>query len=231
MDKIKYIGFDADDTLWINGSYFKKAEDDFCQLLSDYLPKEDLLRELFITEMKNMDLYGYGAMAFTLSLIETAIRISDKQISASVINDIYNIGTSILKKPVELLPGVNEVLPKLSKSYKLILITKGDLLDQERKLEKSGLYHYFHHVEVLSEKNEKNYKSLIELLNISPEEFIMVGNSIKSDIVPVLKIGAKAIHIPQNDVWSHENSIKPEQEFFEFSSLFSLMELFGPEIE
>lgn len=226
MDNIKYIGFDADDTLWINGAYFKKVEDDFCHLLSSYLPKDEILRELFTTEMKNMDLFGYGAMAFTLSLIETAIRISNNNISASVIGEIYNSGTSILKKPVELLPGVKEVLPDLSEKYKLILITKGDLLDQERKLEKSGLSHYFHHVEVLSEKNEKNYKSLIELLNICPDEFIMVGNSLKSDIIPVLKIGAKAIHIPQNDVWLHENSLKPDEEYFEFSSLFSLSELF-----
>ncbi len=226
MNNIKYIGFDADDTLWINGAYFKKAEDEFCHMLSAYLPKDEILRELFTTEMKNMDLFGYGAMAFTLSLIETAIRISNNDIPASVIGEIYNAGTSILKKPVELLPGVTEVLPELSEKFKLILITKGDLLDQERKLDKSGLSHYFHHVEVLSEKNEKNYKSLIELLNISPEEFIMVGNSLKSDIIPVLKIGAKAIHIPQNDVWLHENSLKPAEEYFEISSMFSLIELF-----
>lgn len=175
--------------------------------------------------MKNMHLYGYGAMAFTLSLIETAIRISRGKVDAEVINEIMDVGTGILKQPVVLLPGVSEVLPVLYNKYKLIVVTKGDLLDQERKLENSGLLKYFHHIEVVSEKHESNYSRLIELLGINPDEFLMVGNSLKSDIIPVLSIGGNAVHIPQEEVWIHENSIKPELSFFGLTSFFELPEL------
>lgn len=225
MKAIKTIGFDADDTLWVNGHYFKFAEKAFTSLLINYMSKEELIKELYSTEVKNMKLYGYGAMAYTLSLIETAIRISKGKVSAEVINEIMDVGTGILKQPVVLLPGVSEVLPVLYNKYKLIVVTKGDLLDQERKLENSGLLKYFHHIEVVSEKHESNYSRLIELLGINPDEFLMVGNSLKSDIIPVLSIGGNAVHIPQEEVWIHENSIKPELSFFGLTSFFELPEL------
>lgn len=225
MKAIQIIGFDADDTLWVNGQYFKFAEKAFTSLLISYMSKEQLIKELYSTEMKNMKLYGYGAMAFTLSLIETAIRISKGKVSSEIIKEIMDVGTGILRQPVVLLPGVSEVLPELFNNYKLIVVTKGDLLDQERKLENSGLLRYFHHIEVVSEKHESNYSKLIELLGINPEEFLMVGNSLKSDIIPVLSIGGNAVHIPQEEVWIHENSIKPELSFFELTSLFELPEL------
>ena len=204
MKSIKVIGFDADDTLWVNGSYFREAEASFCALLSDYLPEKELSHELFCTEMKNMEWYGYGAMAYTLSLIETAIRISREQVSASVIGEILELGRFLLNKPIELFPGVNEILPSLRDKYRLIVVTKGDLLDQERKLEKSGLLPYFHHIEVVSEKRESNYLHLIHALGIQPKEFLMVGNSLKSDVLPVLAIGGKAVHVPFHLVWQHE---------------------------
>lgn len=225
MKSIKIIGFDADDTLWVNGQYFKFAEKTFTSLMINYMSREEIVKELYSTEMKNMNLFGYGAMAYTLSLIETAIRISKGKVSAEIINEIMSVGTGILKQPVVLLPGVCEVLPVLYNKYKLIVVTKGDLLDQERKLENSGLLKYFHHIEVVSEKHESNYSKLIELLGISPVEFLMVGNSLKSDIIPVLSIGGNAVHIPQEEVWIHENSIKPEIAFFEIKSFFNLTEL------
>lgn len=225
MKSIKIIGFDADDTLWVNGQYFKFAEKAFTSLLINYMSREELVKELYRTELKNLKLYGYGAMAFTLSLIETAIRISKGKVSSEIIKEIMDAGTGILRQPVVLLPGVSEVLPELFNNYKLIVVTKGDLLDQERKLENSGLLRYFHHIEVVSEKHESNYSRLIELLGVYPDEFLMVGNSLKSDIIPVLSIGGNAVHIPQEEVWIHENSIKPELRFFELTSFFELPEL------
>jgi putative hydrolase of the HAD superfamily len=225
MGMIKVIGFDADDTLWVNGSFFKETESYFCSLMSDYIDAESLLHELYNTEMKNLDWYGYGAMAFTLSLIETAVKVSNNKVSADIINKILEAGRDILAKPVSLHSGVSEVLPGLSSDYKLIVITKGDLLDQERKLSNSGLLPFFDHIEILSEKHEANYIRLLKTLNIRPEEFLMVGNSFKSDISPVLEIGGMAVYIPCNDVWQHENSEKPNGHFFEISSMSELPDL------
>lgn len=222
MKSIKVIGFDADDTLWVNGSYFREVEVSFCKLLSNFMSEKDLSEELYRTEMKNMDWYGYGAMAYTLSLIETAIRISRGKVSASVINEILELGRSLLSKPIELFPGVSMVLPLLQEKYRLIVITKGDLLDQERKLEKSGLLPFFHHIEVVSEKHESNYLNLIKTLEIRPDEFLMVGNSLKSDVLPVLAIGGKAVHVPFHTVWQHESAEKPSIPYIEIASLVDL---------
>lgn len=222
MNSIKVIGFDADDTLWANGAYFSEAEASFCQLLSKYMPEKELTEELFSLEMKNMEWYGYGAMAYTLSLIETALKISEEKVSAHVITEILKLGRSLLSKPIELFPGVKEVLPFLQERYRLIVVTKGDLLDQERKLEKSGLLPYFHHIEVVSEKRESNYLHLINVLDIQPREFLMVGNSLKSDVLPVLAIGGKAVHVPYNKVWKHESAEKPATPYIEINSLVDL---------
>jgi len=222
MKSIKVIGFDADDTLWVNGSYFSDAEASFCALLSGFMSEKELSKELFQTEMKNMEWYGYGAMAYTLSLIETAIRVSHGKVSATVIGEIVEIGRSILDHSIELFPGVNEVLPLLQDKFRLIVITKGDLLDQERKLKKSGLLPFFHHIEVVTEKRESNYLKLIKTLDIQPSEFLMVGNSLKSDILPVLAIGAKAVFVPFHTVWQHESAEKPTTPFLEIESLLEL---------
>ncbi|HET9569953.1 MAG TPA: HAD family hydrolase [Bacteroidales bacterium] len=222
MKGIKVIGFDADDTLWSNACFFQEVEQKFCDLLQEYHSQEELARELYQTEMKNMEWYGYGAMAFTLSLIETAIRISNGHVSASIISELLEAGKSILDKPIELFPGVSDILPELSSSYRLVVITKGDLLDQERKLEKSGLLPYFHHVEVVTEKRESNYRQLIELMNIRPHEFLMVGNSLKSDILPVLSIGGFAVHVPFQMEWQHEKTNKPDTPYIEVTSLLDL---------
>ena len=153
IDRIKVIAFDADDTLWVNEPYFRKAEEDFCKLLKAYMNEEDCNSFLFNIEMKNLGLYGYGIKPFTLSLIEAALSISDEKIPNSVISELIEIGKEMLQKPIELLDGIEETLKFLSKKYKLVVATKGDLLDQERKLIKSGLEGYFHHIEVKISKS------------------------------------------------------------------------------
>jgi len=208
---IKVVGFDADDTLWVNETYFRSAEEKFASLLDNYETKNQIDQELFKTEIKNLELYGYGIKGFMLSMIESALDLSNNRISQATISEILNLGKEMLSHPVELLDGVEEVLEKLKDKYRLIVLTKGDLLDQERKLEKSGLSQYFHHVEVLSDKKEENYKNLLDHLEIPVEEFLMIGNSLKSDVLPILKIGANAVHIPFHTTWQHEE-VKPEDQ-------------------
>jgi len=193
---IKVIGFDADDTLWINEPFYQDVEKEFCQIMKPYLPEKVTSEELFKTEMQNLEIYGYGAKGFILATIETALRVTEGKITSEEISKILDIGKTLLAMPIELLEGVENVLQILQERYKLILVTKGDLLDQERKLQESGLIGYFHHIEIMSDKHENNYKKLLAHLDIKPEEFLMVGNSVKSDILPVTNIGAKAIHIP-----------------------------------
>lgn len=201
---IKVIAFDADDTLWHNEAFFREAEDKFCALLEDYLPQHTIARELLKTEIDNLGLYGYGIKGFMLSMIETAIRISDKTIPAVAIERIMEYGQDLLRKPVQLIDDVEEVLMALKPKYKLVMATKGDLLDQERKLIKSGLGHYFHHIEIMSEKKEADFKKLIRHLDIDASDFLMIGNSLKSDVLPVLNIGGHGIHIPYHITWQHE---------------------------
>lgn len=204
FSNIKTIGFDADDTLWVNETYFRDTEEKFAALLEGYETKNKIDQELFKIEMANLDIYGYGIKGFMLSMIESALDLSNNKVSQETIVEILNLGKKMISHPVELLDGVEEVLSKLVGKYRLIVLTKGDLLDQERKLEKSGLSKYFHHVEVLSDKKESNYKNLLEHLNIDVSEFLMIGNSLKSDILPILNIGAQAVHVPFHTTWAHE---------------------------
>lgn len=201
---ITTIAFDADDTLWVNEPYFQEAEKHFCQLLENYLPQHSVSQELFKTEMKNLHLYGYGVKGFMLCMIETANRVTNNTVPLDVIDKIIKIGHELLQKPTELLDGVQETLDNLKDNYRLIVATKGDLLDQERKLKKSGLEHYFHHIEIMSEKKVADYQKLLKHLDCKPENFLMLGNSIKSDIIPVLELGANAAHIPYHVTWTHE---------------------------
>jgi putative hydrolase of the HAD superfamily len=201
---IKVIAFDADDTLWVNEPYFQETEKKFCALLEDYLPHHTVMQELFKTEMQTLSLYGYGIKGFVLSMIETALRISNNNVSLDIIEKIIQYGKDQMERPIEMLDGMEEALNKLKKKYRLVVATKGDLVDQERKLKKSGLEHYFHHIEIMSEKQEADYSKLIKHLDISPDEFIMIGNSLKSDVMPVLALGGHAIHIPYHTTWAHE---------------------------
>ncbi|WP_339894703.1 HAD family hydrolase [uncultured Algibacter sp.] len=222
---IKVIGFDADDTLWVNETYFREAETAFANLLSKYETANKIDQELFRVEIENLSLYGYGVKAFTLSMVESALELSNYNISTKTIESILNIGKDMLNKPVELLDGVEDVLKALSKRYRLILATKGDLLDQERKLEKSGLTDYFHHIEVLSDKKEANYSKLLNHLDINPSEFLMIGNSLKSDVLPLVNLKANAIHVPFHTTWAHEEVTEKEKNGKAYRTIKSLTSL------
>ena len=204
IENIKVIAFDADDTLWVNETFFRAAEEEFCDLLEEYMPKDEANKLLFDVEMRNLPLYGYGIKPFTLSLIEAAIEVSKGKVTIELIEKLIAKGKEMLNHPIELIDGIENTLAELSKRYRLVVATKGDLLDQERKLIKSGLESYFHHIEIVSDKKEKQYAKLVKHLDIHPEEFLMVGNSLKSDIVPVLNIGAYAFYIPFHTTWVHE---------------------------
>lgn len=203
---IKVIAFDADDTLWSNEPFFQEIEKQYTNLLQPYGTSEDISAALFQTEMNNLKHLGYGAKAFTISMVETALLISGQKISGTDIQHIIDLGKSLLKMPIELLPGVQETLKTLKerRQYKLVVATKGDLLDQENKLERSGLSPYFDHIEVMSDKTEKEYLRMLNILQISPSELAMVGNSLKSDIQPVLSLGGYGVHIPFEVMWKHE---------------------------
>lgn len=204
LENIKVIAFDADDTLWVNETIFRKAEEELCELLEEYLPKEEAGKLLFEVEMKNLPIYGYGIKPFTLSLIEAAIEITNGDMNIALVQKLIDKGKEMLQEPIELIDGIDQTLAELSKRYRLVMATKGDLLDQERKLIKSGLETYFHHIEIVSDKTEKQYSKLVKQLDIVENEFLMVGNSLKSDILPVLNIGAHAFHIPFHTTWAHE---------------------------
>ncbi|WP_293894924.1 HAD family hydrolase [Flavobacterium sp.] len=201
---LKVIAFDADDTLFVNEPYFQETEQKFCALMGNYLSHHSLSQELFKTEIGNLDLYGYGIKGYTLSMIEAAMNISNNTLSIEVIGKIIELGKDLLQRPIELLDGVEETLKSLQGKYKLIVATKGDLKDQQRKLHDSGLGPYFHHIEVMADKQEVNYEKLLKRLEIEPKEFFMIGNSLKSDILPVLGIGGYAVHIPFHTTWEHE---------------------------
>lgn len=201
---LKVIAFDADDTLWVNEPYFEQTEKKFCELMQDYLSHHTLSQELFKTEIENLPLYGYGIKGYILSMIEAAIRISGKTLNIEIVEKIMEYGKDLLQKPIELLDDVEGTLETLKSKYKIVVATKGDLLDQRRKLHNSGLGHFFHHIEVMSDKQEIDYRDLVKRLDIQPTEFLMIGNSLKSDVLPVLGIGGSAIHIPFHTTWAHE---------------------------
>jgi putative hydrolase of the HAD superfamily len=202
---VKVIAFDADDTLWVNEPYFQETEQKFYQLMEDYLSSHNVAKELFKTEVDNLSIYGYGIKGYILSMVETAIRLSDKTISVEAIEKIMDYGKEMLAKPIELLEEVEDTLKALHGKYKLVVATKGDLKDQHRKLHDSGLGHYFHHIEVMSDKQEIDYIKLVNRLEVQPDEFFMIGNSLKSDVLPVLEIGGHACHIPFHTTWAHEH--------------------------
>ena len=203
-ENIKVIAFDADDTLWENEIYFRDAEKKFSKLLTCYESEAKVLSELLHKEINNLSIYGYGVKSFMLSMIECALELSNSKLNGETISEILNIGKEMLGKKIVLIKDIEEVLKLLSKKYKLIVATKGDLLDQEKKLQNSGILKYFHHIEIMSEKKEDNYKKLLQHLNISPKHFLMIGNSLKSDVLPILKIGGQAIHIPFHTTWQFE---------------------------
>jgi len=224
-NNIKVIAFDADDTLWVNETYFRDAELEFAKLLAKYETANKIDQELFKKEIDNLRYYGYGIKGFVLSMIECALELSNYQIHPKALQAILDIGKEMIGKPIELLKGVEDTLQFFDGKYRLIVATKGDLLDQERKLEKSNLLKYFHHIEVMSDKKEKDYKKLIKHLDIKPSEFLMIGNSLKSDVLPLINIGASAIHIPFHTTWIHEEVDLQDSTKLEYRTLNNIKEV------
>ncbi|HBI01255.1 MAG TPA: HAD hydrolase-like protein [Flavobacterium sp.] len=198
------IAFDADDTLWHNEPYFDEAQERFCELFQDFASKQEILGLILNHQVKNLPLYGFGIKAFTLSMIDSALELTNHSISGQNIAKVIQIGRDLLQKPVELLPEVEGVLQQLHGKYKLIMATKGDLKDQHRKLHDSGIGHYFHHIEVMSDKQEIDYQKMLGRLDCKAEDLLMIGNSLKSDVLPVLNIGGHAVHIPYHTTWEYE---------------------------
>lgn len=221
MKNIQVIAFDADDTLWVNEPYFREAEDRFCELLEDYLPHHAVSKELFKTEMDNLELYGYGVKSFILSMIETIGRITDYRADMKLINRAIALGRELLNRPIEIFDGVEEILVQLNGEYRVVMATKGDLLDQERKLVKSGLEKHFHHIEIMSDKKVSDYRKLLKHLDCAPENFLMIGNSIRSDVMPVLELGGYAVHVPYHTTWAYEKVDIPIEDprFFEAENI------------
>jgi putative hydrolase of the HAD superfamily len=224
-NSVKVIGFDADDTLWVNETYYRETEEKFAQLMLPYAATDHATSLLTESEIKNLPLYGYGAKSLTLSMLETAMELSKGKASPETVSGILQLGKDLLQKPVILLEGSQQVLRELKNQYTLILITKGDLNDQERKLKASGLDQCFQHIEIVSEKTEQQYQELLSLLQTTPDEFMMVGNSLKSDIMPVLKIGGWGVHVPFHTTWVHEETHEDPTKWSRFFALEHLDEL------
>jgi putative hydrolase of the HAD superfamily len=201
---VRVLGFDGDDTLWHSETRFHVTQGEFRELLKRHVPDADIDTRLAETEMNNLSIYGYGVKSFTLSMLETAMELTERKIPTSDLDVILGWGKRMLMEPTELLDGVEETLRALSGSYDLLLITKGDLFDQESKLARSGLGDLFLGVEILSEKSQETYRAVFRRRAIKPEEFVMVGNSLRSDIVPVVALGGRAVHIPYEVTWAHE---------------------------
>lgn len=232
MAEITTIGFDADDTLWHNESIFEEAHRRYCELLAHWHDAATVERTLFATEMRNLEMFGYGIKSHALSSIETAIELTGGRISAEEIRAILDLAKGMLDHPVELLEGVAETVGALAPHYRLLFITKGDLRDQERKLRKSGLEQHFTAIEILSEKDARVYQRILARHGVNPAEFLMVGNSLKSDVLPILDLGGTAVYVPYRITWQAERAELPSAErssgrFFQIASLRELRPLLG----
>lgn len=203
------IGFDADDTLWHNMRFYALTEARFAALLADYAPADHLAERLAAAERKNLKLYGFGIKGFTLSMIETAIEVTEGRVPATVLADILEAGREMLSHPVEILPHAQEAVAALAETHRLVLITKGDLFDQERKIAASGLGDYFSGVEIVSDKTAEAYIRIFERHGDGPGQALMVGNSLRSDVVPALRAGAWGVHVPHEHEWAYEHDAEP----------------------
>jgi putative hydrolase of the HAD superfamily len=203
-EEIDVVAFDADDTLWHNERVFVGAKQWFTELLSTYHPPEWIDERLYATEMRNLHHYGYGIKSFTLSMIETAIELTEGRITGAEVHHIIDLAKEMLQTPIELLAHVEETVALLARSFRLVIVTKGDLFDQESKIARSGLGDYFHHVEIVSTKDPATYAALTVKLKVVPRRFVMVGDSLRSDVLPVVEVGGHAIHVPYETAWEHE---------------------------
>ena len=202
---IDIIAFDADDTLWDNESHYTRGKERLKQILSEYGSPEMIEQKLDETEMSNIEVYGYGIKSFVFSMIETAIVLSGGQIKGEAVQKIVNIARGMLSADMEFYERVSETLEELSKAHRLMLITKGDRFEQGQKIARSGVDQYFEIVEIVGDKSEASYRAILARYGIDPGRFLMVGNSMRSDILPVLRLGGRAVYIPQANTWFHEN--------------------------
>ena len=206
MARIRWVGFDGDDTLWKSEDYYRQAEADFEAILGAYVDLADARthQHLLDVERRNLKIFGYGVKGMTLSMLETAIQVTDERISARDLHRVIEIGRATLQHPVDLLPGIREAVERIAADHEIVLITKGDLFHQEAKIAQSGLTDLFHRIEVVSEKDEATYARVLRELDVAPSQFAMVGNSLRSDIEPVLTLGGWGIHMPYHVTWALE---------------------------
>ncbi len=199
------VALDGDDTLWHSETHFADAHDTFARVLAPYAGDGfDIVAHQYATERRNLELFGYGIKGFTLSMIETAIEVTTGRITAAEIRELLDLGKAMLAHPVELLPGVAETVEALAGRYRLVLVTKGDLFHQEQKVARSGLADRFERIEIVSEKDEATYRRIVSTMGVDPEQFLMVGNTVRSDVLPVLAIGGRAVQVPYSVTWDHE---------------------------
>ncbi|MDF1836429.1 MAG: HAD family hydrolase [Planctomycetota bacterium] len=222
---IHTIAFDADDTLWHNEIIFTDTHERFRALFDEQCDPERVAKELYATEIRNLEIFGYGIKGFGLSMIETAIELSEGKVTGAQLQGILDGVKAMLAAPVNVLEGVTETLKELSGDFELMVITKGDLFDQETKIARSGLGDLFRHVEVVSEKSPAHYRTALHKYNLDPARFLMVGNSIKSDVLPVIELGARAVHVPYQTTWQHEVVAEEEYADVRFETLRSIREL------
>lgn len=206
---LELIGFDGDDTLWRSEDYYRDAQHAFERIVAGYVDLDDVHHRLYAIEKRNIALFGYGVKGMTLSMIEAAVAITDARISAQDLHRIVDIGKSLLQHPVDLLPGIRDAVEMIAADHDIVLITKGDLFHQEDKVRKSGLTDLFRRIEIVSEKDTATYARLFAEFDISPERFAMIGNSLRSDIVPVLELGGCGVHMPYHVTWTHETDTAP----------------------
>jgi putative hydrolase of the HAD superfamily len=207
---IDVLAFDGDDTLWHNEGIFAGTQERFRELLAPWVEPDVIMERLLATERRNLELFGYGVKGFMLSMVETAIEVSDGNVSARVLQTILDLGKEMIAHPVELIDGVAEVVPTLAATYRLVLVTKGDLFHQESKVARSGLADLFERVEIVGEKDEPTFRRILRVADVEPERFVMVGNSVRSDVLPVLALGGRAVHVPYHLTWELEHAEPPE---------------------
>ncbi len=220
------IGFDADDTLWHNERFFALTQDHFADLLAEYTERDNLMARLLDAERRNLPHYGFGIKGFTLSMIETAIEITQGRVPAPVIQQLLDAGRDMLSHPIELLPDVEQTIETLRHDFKVIVVTKGDLLDQERKLVQSGLRDLFHGIEIVSAKTAETYSRIFSHHGTGPDQGLMVGNSVASDVVPMISAGGWGVYVPHGVTWAIEHAPTPtHHKFHEIHSLGALPDL------
>jgi len=206
MSRLPLIGFDGDDTLWHSEGYYREANDAFAAIVGRHVDLADqrVHEQMLATERRNLQLFGYGAKGMTLSMVETAIAITGSRIDAADIHRLIELGKQVLQHPVELLPGIREAVEAVAETHQVVLITKGDLFHQEKKVAQSGLADLFQRIEIVSEKDPATYRRVLREFDLAPERFVMVGNSLRSDIEPVLQLGGWGVHMPYHVTWAHE---------------------------